>query len=918
MPTRPAHSSRKEEQISTRTYLHPFLTQTLQHGEQREQKDRSILLGLPVESLTHVTSYLTPPSLIALGSTCRRLHGHVNDDNTWYRAFLTQVVGAHPERPLDEGNVFLLRRVARTWKAEFVSRYMLRQQWERARTPCITHTPQDTTVDSIYLVSPYIQSSLFPHFPYSNQRDQPAGPGPALLTISLQYGTIARSFPLTGKVLKGYLDPSGTGPGIGNPNAEFTPDVSACEIMSSSSSESKGSVSVVWGKRNGEILLTTTSRAFVPASGFTTSSVVRCSVQDLHHGAVNKIVIDSLSKTFLSAGGDGRVKLWSWDRQNLNCLWTSEQSRVSLVPDGIVGLAGGLSSGVIVGVLASGDICVWWVPSVIDVGTAAIALPELRIGDPTKSGGGQGQSDAGHALSRQTPKLKAIHILRGPRYSSTPPNSPLSPSAASSQPTTLLMSYTSHPFLYLLTVTSTDTLGITQFGDGECGCSLSALEVVSSVVEPTVCSPRPAPSREGSGGRTREREFVIAGDCMGFVSFYDIDAPATPAASYNSTSSPTSITPATLLRVSTPKHKFSAHTDGSITSIAWTAYVFVTGSQRGSVAVWDSITLEEVRRFDSLQFSHRPTRFPLLAPPAPDLGDGGGGGNENENAERADAEGDGDGVSKILIENQMVVVVRGNRVMTWHAGDMRRLGKARCHARGKKVNQGKRMERGVAKGLDQYDFQMSIADSISEITHEREHAAYERERMMRTIGRVREEREGLENLGLDETEAVEYVMWLSREESVKEVGEKVETKAGEEVHEGDLENLLGDTFTPDMGSTSERAAQAISSLAEEDFLPVPRRSASESPTPSNSSPSTSLLDSESGSVWGSVSAHLSFPTPSLERERRQSRSVWGSGQGASSSGTSASVLAPGWGDDDDLRFAIELSLAEAQSRGDVL
>lgn len=256
--------------------------------------------------------------------------------------------------------------------------------------------------------------------------------------------------------------------------------------------------------------------------------------------------------------------------------------------------------------------------------------------------------------------------------------------------------------------------------------------------------------------------------------------------------------------------------------------------------------------------------------------------------------------------------------MTWHAGDMRRLGKARRHARGKKVNQGKRMERGVAKGLDQYDFQVSIADSINEITHEREHAAYERERMMRTIGRVREEREGLENLGLDETEAVEYVMWLSREECVKEVGVKVGTKAGEEVHEGDLENLLGDTFTPDTGSTSERAAQAISSLAEEDFLPVPRRSASGSPTPSNSSPSTSLLDSESGSVWGSVSAHLSFSTPSLERERRQSRSVWGSGQGASSSGTSASVLAPGWGDDDDLRFAIELSLAEAQSRGDVL
>ncbi|KAI6020627.1 hypothetical protein EDC04DRAFT_3093059 [Pisolithus marmoratus] len=717
MPTRPTHLSQKENQISTRTHSYPR-PQALQHGEQHEHSDyHSILFELPVESLTHVTSYLTPLSLVALGRTCKRLRDHVEDDNTWYRAFFTQVVGVHPEHPLDEGNLFLLRRVERTWREEFVSRYTLRQQWEHSCTPCVTHTPQDTTIDSIHLVSPYIQSSPLSRSPRSNQRDQPTGPGPALLATSIQYGTISRSFPLTGKVLKGYLDPSGTGPGIGNPNAEFTPDVSACEIMPSPTSESKGSVSVVWGKRNGEILLTTTNRAFVPGSGLATSSVLRCNVQDMHHGNVNKIVVDSFSNTFLSAGGDGR-------------------NQVSLVPDGVVGLAGGLSSGVI--------------------------LP-LDV---------------------------------------------------------LLMSYTSHPFLYLLTIASSGTFGITRFGDEECGCSLSAFEVVGSTVEPIACSSWTATLKEGCRGGMRERRFVIVGDQMGFVSFYDIDTlPTPPASTHTPTSSPTSIIPATLLHVSTPKRKFSAHSDGSITSIAWSPYMFVTGSQGGSIAVWDSITLE--------------------------------------------------------VGYDMEILGHGTS------------GESETSCPREEVCQGRRMEGGVAKGLD----------SISEIVHERECAAYERERMTRIIERVREEREGIENLGLDETEAI-------REEYVKEVGERVGTETGEEFYEGDPDYLHGDAPTPGMEATSERT----SSSAEEEFPPIPQRNPSGSSASSNSSPSTSVSASSSGSVWGSAPAWGS-PMPSSGPQ--------GNSQVSPSSSADASSMASGWGNDDDLRFAIELSLAEAKSRGDV-
>lgn len=430
---------------------------------------------------------------------------------------------------------------------------------------------------------------------------------------------------------------------------------------------------------------------------------------------------------------------------------------------------------------------------------------------------------------------------------------------------------------------------------------MSAFEVVSPVTELIACSSPSATPQEGCRSGTR---FVVVGDQMGFVSFYDIDNPTTLAMSTRNSISPsTSVTPAMILHVSTPKRKFLAHTDGSVTSIAWSPYMFVTGSQGGSVIVWDSITLEGVRQLDSLQFSHRP----LHPPHALDLGGRGVNGDGNGDAER-----DGDGVSKILIEKQMVVAVRGNRVMTWISADIGRSGKWRRRARGKKVYRGKQMEKGVAKGLDRHDFQTSIRDSISEIAHERE---LEREWIMRNKVRVREEREGLENLGLDETEAVQYVMWLSREEYLKGAQERPGTGPREDVSEGDFNNFPDMASIPNMDSMLERAGGTT--LVSSEFPPILRTSTSGSSTASNLSPSTPASVSKTDSVWGSASV-LRPSTLSAGGEYHQLWSACGSGQGSPSSGAGSSVIATGWRDDDDLRFAIELSLAEANSCGDVL
>ncbi len=65
--------------------------------------------------------------------------------------------------------------------------------------------------------------------------------------VVIAYGIVARSIPLHRQVLSGYLDASGVraGLGIGNPNAEFTPNVTSCAMSSDG-----GTAKIVWGSKS--------------------------------------------------------------------------------------------------------------------------------------------------------------------------------------------------------------------------------------------------------------------------------------------------------------------------------------------------------------------------------------------------------------------------------------------------------------------------------------------------------------------------------------------------------------------------------------------------------------------------------------------------------------------------------------------
>ena len=88
-----------------------------------------ILILVPSETLTAITSYLDPPSLFALAVVNIYLNGHVKDDNTWRRAFFYQFLGIGPENDLDDKKALLLKRTEGSWRNEFTVRYKLKRSF---------------------------------------------------------------------------------------------------------------------------------------------------------------------------------------------------------------------------------------------------------------------------------------------------------------------------------------------------------------------------------------------------------------------------------------------------------------------------------------------------------------------------------------------------------------------------------------------------------------------------------------------------------------------------------------------------------------------------------------------------------------------------------------------------------------------
>jgi len=130
----------------------------------------SLLHALPFETLTNVTAWLDPLSLLALGLVDKYLKRYVDNDSTWKTAFLVHFLDVAPEEWTINARMLLLRRIENSWKREYISRYKLLQcvmfppfyerpltplirRWNRSKATTTTHIPLMLPVTSMHLLN---------------------------------------------------------------------------------------------------------------------------------------------------------------------------------------------------------------------------------------------------------------------------------------------------------------------------------------------------------------------------------------------------------------------------------------------------------------------------------------------------------------------------------------------------------------------------------------------------------------------------------------------------------------------------------------------------------------------------------------------------------------------------------------------
>ncbi|TFY68099.1 hypothetical protein EVJ58_g1187, partial [Rhodofomes roseus] len=367
---------------------------------------------------------------------------------------------------------------------------------------------------------------------------------------------------------------------------------------------------------------------------------------------------------FATGDAHGQVKLW--DVKQMKCVWTSIE-KDGLERDVCAKLVVDVTRGMVVAAMESNKIIVWsglrpvliGEREVLDHGPTELTIAPFPAFNAT-------QTPAGFVPLRE---LLDIHV-----------------SAPRDGEVGLLVAYKHDPYLYRIDVDIT-TSDIERFalGDGSAGSV--------TVVKPVFAT------------QESETSFVLVGDQLGCISIFDWDG--------STSTSKTSIA---------PLRKLDAHEDGAVTALAWNTIVLTSGSSRGTIKVWDSLSLTHVRTFSS------PGARPAVG-------------------------GEWDGVSQIVLERTVLLASVGSRVMAWQAGPVGKHDKA--HAKGKQAKASRNS--GLAKWQQQIEMYRDIAESRRDLDEEQSHTR-------RTFGREREQQSTLAHMGLNEVEAVEYVLMLSRDE----------------------------------------------------------------------------------------------------------------------------------------------------------
>ena len=642
---------------------------------------------------------------------------------------------------------------------------------------------------------------------------------------------MSRSNPLSGKVFRGFFDAAGTlnGLGIGNPNAEFSPNVSICRVFSE-----RSAVKILWGFAHGGVAVTTANKVADP-SRTSAAKFSRSQISEQHNGAVVDGVWGESGDFFLTAGVDGKVKLW--DAAKMRCLWTSPARQDIPLPTSHPShLDFDSRKGIAVASFSGGDIFIW-----------CGLLP----------------SHDGDAI----PQINEFVISAG--------SIPLSLSGVSrlvldtANGISFLVHHLGNAYFHRHNVNPiTGGVETIQFGE-ETHRSITSLRFVSET-------------------QLKAHPLVLVGDREGSLSVYDWSSRHVPKGGF--------VAPATRIQ--------AFGDEDAVSCIEWNPWVTATGSSAGTVKVWDSLKFSLLRTFQP------PTRAHVGDP-------------------------------LITLEREMIVIAFGDKITSWKAGPVKkgrkviqasRKGKTNALAKWRRELHNPIMPLNVVHGftVEQVDMYRDISEFQKEIEEEQtqKRVAY---------GREKDQLLSLEALGLNEQEALEYVLMLSRDEeerrdpspesptppsftqsrpplSPSDVKIQTSPRAKREAWSVGISGTSGSPETA-------RSTSIGSDLSEEREFPIMSESVSSRGSNVNGVVTAVKSRRSSGSppsVWATPLKVFSKPGTASPKRVTTTVSISPSASTSASRRVEREDLSNAYvesQDDRDLRLAIELSLAEAAESG---
>lgn len=804
-----------------------------QDDDSHQDQPYSWISLLPHEALTRVLAHLDPTSLARAAAVSRLWHAIVKDDVTWRLALCNSFAISQD----GSGASIALRRTNKaSWKAEYIHRTDLIKRWKRSRAPAIS---SDMGVSNISAIA-FADVHSF------------------LISASFNHGIASRSDPFKGKVARGFLDAAGAlnGAGAAHPPPHLEPSAGI-----TAAALSRDASRVLWGFHDGTISITLLTRQGSNPRGVIRT--IRLSPTGAHTGPVTALAFDlnqrgqtrrqhrrvamgDVADCFASGGQDGRVRLWTHNK-HLPIWFASTQDDVTPVNRPHNALAAitqvdlDADLGIVVAGTTAGDVHIWsginipallsisssaWDSDATEIQTAAqiqarkaLALEHARVQhvlvksaqDPAH----QAQIDAGAQdvdasvdhLFLDTSTEGEVNVIAHRGSDSHLALHRLSSSTGSKQDafaqTHILETDSTLDAITCLRVDCAPASIVDHSASGTPQHSATPSPALAPITLPdsatplpaVVLGPAPGSTRNLHGGVFAERKFVCAGTSNGNLFGWPIPTPETTS---------------THLR---PNFKLDCH-HTALTSVDFTPHLFAVGTSDGTVKSFNSLTGEPVRTCNERTATRHAARM------------------LNQGTLTVD-EADRFRVKQIIIGAESIVAAIGPFLLAWRPGSATSGRRNKGNGPGGtsaasssggtpiKANPGRSTIPPLSKYAQMREIKTELAESSAALAKEKEQrqASYDRIKYTRATADIG---------GLNEDEAMEYALMLSREEEesrqISEAHRKDETQSHlselARIHkeEAELQEALeqialaeGDDSLCSSGVPSSRASDAPAS-----------------------------------------------------------------------------------------------------------